>query len=67
MLLPFISRYLCGDAIECMALSDNVVRAGLTSKFKDVDTLLRMMTWRAPLDETVLARTHSTAVVLSVC
>merc|ERR1719199_1384313 len=46
--------YLCGDAIECMALSDNVVRAGLTSKFKDVDTLLRMMTWRDDLlDELV--------------
>merc|ERR1711879_194905 len=35
--------------IECMAQSDNVVRAGLTPKFKDVDTLLRMMTWRDDL------------------
>jgi mannose-6-phosphate isomerase len=41
--------YLCGDAVECMAMSDNVVRAGLTQKFKDVDTLLRMMTWRDDL------------------
>jgi mannose-6-phosphate isomerase class I len=46
--------YLCGDAVECMAMSDNVVRAGLTQKFKDVDTLLRMMTWRDDLlDELV--------------
>jgi len=46
--------YLCGDAVECMALSDNVVRAGLTQKYKDVDTLLRMMTWRDDLlDELV--------------
>lgn len=41
--------YLSGDCIECMAVSDNVVRAGLTSKHKDVDTLLRMMTYRDDL------------------
>ncbi|XP_055616967.1 mannose-6-phosphate isomerase [Toxorhynchites rutilus septentrionalis] len=35
--------YLAGDCIECMACSDNVVRAGLTPKFKDVDTLLRLL------------------------
>ena len=32
--------YIEGNMIECMANSDNVVRAGLTNKFKDVDTLL---------------------------
>uniref|UniRef100_A0A0N5AKN8 mannose-6-phosphate isomerase n=1 Tax=Syphacia muris TaxID=451379 RepID=A0A0N5AKN8_9BILA len=31
--------YLNGDCIECMACSDNTIRAGLTPKFKDVDTL----------------------------
>ncbi|CAG0893905.1 unnamed protein product [Darwinula stevensoni] len=35
--------YLKGDCVECMACSDNVVRAGLTPKFKDVDTLLSML------------------------
>lgn len=35
--------YLSGDCIECMACSDNVIRAGLTPKFKDVDTLLEML------------------------
>lgn len=35
--------YIKGNIIECMANSDNVVRAGLTPKFKDVDTLLDMM------------------------
>lgn len=39
--------YLFGDCVECMATSDNVVRAGLTPKFKDVDTLVRMLTYRA--------------------
>jgi mannose-6-phosphate isomerase len=38
--------YLFGDCIECMATSDNVVRAGLTPKFKDVDTLVRMLTYK---------------------
>jgi mannose-6-phosphate isomerase len=28
-----------------MAASDNVVRAGLTPKFKDVDTLVDMLTY----------------------
>ncbi|MGQ9683402.1 MAG: mannose-6-phosphate isomerase, class I [Anaerolineae bacterium] len=28
--------YLCGDIVECMANSDNVVRAGLTNKFVDL-------------------------------
>lgn len=35
--------YLSGDCVECMACSDNVIRAGLTPKFKDVDTLLEML------------------------
>jgi len=33
------------DCIECMACSDNVVRAGLTPKFKDVKTLSNMLTY----------------------
>ncbi len=35
--------YIKGNVIECMANSDNVVRAGLTNKFKDVDTLLMVL------------------------
>ncbi|CAG8513333.1 6871_t:CDS:2 [Ambispora gerdemannii] len=38
--------YLSGDCVECMAASDNVVRAGLTPKFKDVDVLVKMLTYR---------------------
>ncbi|KAH9398609.1 hypothetical protein TYRP_018853 [Tyrophagus putrescentiae] len=45
--------YILGDCIECMACSDNVVRAGLTPKFKDVKTLCSMLTYnsRAPSDQ----------------
>ena len=35
--------YLKGDIIECMANSDNVVRAGLTPKYKDIETLLNVL------------------------
>jgi len=38
--------YLYGDCVECMACSDNVVRAGLTPKFKDVRTLCDMLDYR---------------------
>ncbi|EAS04929.1 mannose-6-phosphate isomerase (macronuclear) [Tetrahymena thermophila SB210] len=37
--------YISGDCIECMAASDNVVRAGLTPKFKDKVTLCNMLTY----------------------
>ncbi len=35
--------YLKGNILECMANSDNVVRAGLTPKFKDINTLTEML------------------------
>ncbi|KAF7560628.1 hypothetical protein G7046_g3496 [Stylonectria norvegica] len=47
-----IHAYVSGDIMECMAASDNVVRAGLTPKFKDVTTLVDMLTYNyAPIDE----------------
>lgn len=47
-----IHAYISGDIIECMASSDNVVRAGFTPKFKDVSTLTEMLTYSyAPIEE----------------
>lgn len=47
-----VHAYISGDIIECMASSDNVVRAGFTPKFKDVDTLTDMLTYSyAPIEE----------------
>ncbi len=37
--------YLKGNIVECMANSDNVVRAGLTPKFKDIKTLVEILTY----------------------
>ncbi|MBP6178128.1 MAG: mannose-6-phosphate isomerase, class I [Anaerolineales bacterium] len=36
--------YLKGNIIECMASSDNVIRVGLTGKFKDIPALLDVFT-----------------------
>jgi mannose-6-phosphate isomerase len=37
--------YLDGDLVECMACSDNVIRAGLTTKYKDRETLLETLSY----------------------
>lgn len=40
------------DIIECMASSDNVVRAGFTPKYQDIPTLTTMLTYSyAPISE----------------
>jgi len=47
-----IHAYVSGDIVECMASSDNVVRAGFTPKFKDVPTLVGMLTYSyAPIED----------------
>ncbi|XP_013876728.1 mannose-6-phosphate isomerase [Austrofundulus limnaeus] len=38
--------YIYGDCIECMACSDNTVRAGLTPKYIDVNTLCEMLNYK---------------------
>jgi len=43
--------YLRGNIIECMAASDNVVRAGLTHRRVDREVLLRMLTYRTRAPE----------------
>ncbi|KAJ6788636.1 hypothetical protein PWT90_10352 [Aphanocladium album] len=54
-----IHAYVSGDIIECMAASDNVVRAGFTPKFKDVSTLVDMLTYNyAPIDEQKMTPTE---------
>lgn len=49
--------YLQGNIVECMANSDNVVRAGLTPKFQDVKTLVDILTYdTAPIAIQVASR-----------
>ena len=54
--MPSDPQSLCStnptDIIECMASSDNVVRAGFTPKFQDTKTLTSMLTYSyAPISE----------------
>jgi mannose-6-phosphate isomerase len=51
--------YLDGDLFECMACSDNVVRAGLTSKFKDVRTLSEIVDCSPGLEGLITPRPGS--------
>ncbi|EIW83307.1 mannose-6-phosphate isomerase [Coniophora puteana RWD-64-598 SS2] len=37
--------YVSGDIMECMANSDNVIRAGLTPKMRDVPNLVSVLTY----------------------
>ncbi|THC96542.1 hypothetical protein EYZ11_003986 [Aspergillus tanneri] len=61
-----IHAYISGDIIECMASSDNVVRAGFTPKFKDVHTLTEMLTYSyAPIGEQKLEPSDYPYVVLN--
>lgn len=61
-----IHAYISGDIIECMASSDNVVRAGFTPKFKDVDTLTQMLTYSyAPIEEQKIQATDYPYVILN--
>ncbi|XP_037538463.1 mannose-6-phosphate isomerase isoform X1 [Nematolebias whitei] len=46
--------YIYGDCIECMACSDNTVRAGLTPKYIDVNTLCEMLNYKpAPVSSKI--------------
>ena len=50
-----IHAYMSGDIIECMASSDNVIRAGFTPKFQDVETLTDILTYcHNPPDQQLL-------------
>jgi len=41
--------YVSGDIVECMANSDNVIRAGLTPKLRDIPNLISGLTYVASL------------------
>jgi mannose-6-phosphate isomerase len=50
--------YLYGECVEVLACSDNVVRVGLTPKFRDVETLVAMLSY-----STATPRLHAGAPV----
>ncbi|CAL8899707.1 mannose-6-phosphate isomerase, class I [Kocuria varians] len=58
-----VHAYLSGTAVEIMACSDNVLRAGLTPKHVDVPELLRIMSRTAEPVEVFEPRPESDGVV----
>lgn len=58
--------YIQGEILECMACSDNVVRAGLTPKLKDVETLVNMLTYKTTVPEVQRGRRVDPCKVLYV-
>jgi len=53
--------YLSGDIVECMANSDNVIRAGLTRKFQDRTTLLDTLDYGTTKPTILYADDHCVA------
>jgi len=51
--------YLRGNIIECMANSDNVVRAGLTPKYKDVKTLSKILDYSTEKPEVLGSKNNN--------
>ena len=61
-----IHAYISGDIIECMASSDNVIRAGFTPKFQDVSTLTEILTYdHDPPEQQLLEPVHYPYVTLN--
>ncbi|RMH74168.1 MAG: mannose-6-phosphate isomerase, class I [Gemmatimonadetes bacterium] len=58
--------YLQGNIVECMANSDNVVRLGLTSKFKDAATLINILDYTANAGRPVIPATDDVSQVYAV-
>ncbi|KAF4665260.1 hypothetical protein FOL47_004683 [Perkinsus chesapeaki] len=50
--------YVSGDIMECMACSDNVIRGGLTPKYKDVEVLLQSLVFESR-PASILVPTHA--------
>lgn len=49
------------DCLECMACSDNVVRAGLTPKYKDIPTLCSLLKYDCKAPKELLFKGHESS------
>ncbi|EFJ44150.1 hypothetical protein VOLCADRAFT_65163 [Volvox carteri f. nagariensis] len=56
--------YLAGELVECMAASDNVIRAGLTPKFKHADVLCESLTYRQGLPDVLTGSPAGTGITV---
>lgn len=51
-----IHSYLSGDCIESVALSDNVIRVGLTKKYRDTKHLSNILNYKSPTAEGIILK-----------
>lgn len=58
--------YLYGESVECMANSDNVIRAGLTPKQRDVKILCSMLTYKQVLSDTITFLLHQSRILRGI-
>jgi len=56
--------YLSGDIVECMATSDNVVRGGLTPKFKDIEVLCEMLHYEGGSPPRIVPQQQAPGILL---
>ncbi|MBF0278022.1 MAG: mannose-6-phosphate isomerase, class I [SAR324 cluster bacterium] len=62
-----LHAYLSGDLVECMANSDNVIRAGITNKFKDVEQMLSRLNYRGEPARLCAGISHSNCITKYPC
>jgi mannose-6-phosphate isomerase len=55
--------YLKGNILECLSNSDNVIRAGLTPKHKDIDSLLKVLTYESNLPKIIRGKKQRNSLV----
>jgi mannose-6-phosphate isomerase len=58
-----LHAYLKGNILECMSNSDNVIRAGLTPKHKDIDSLLKVLTYELNLPKIIRGKKKRNSLV----
>lgn len=46
--------YLSGDCVECMAKSDNVIRLGLTPKYRDIESICTTLSYEPVSPEEII-------------
>lgn len=59
--------YISGDSVECMACSDNVIRAGLTPKPVHVHTLCKMLNYSLKLPDRPLQFQDTSTCSMTYC
>ena len=55
--------YLEGNILECMSNSDNVIRAGLTPKYKDIGTLLKVLAYDLAAPQTLRGQKKKNSII----